>query len=101
MIKIKWFPRSFIREKRTKINKFIQALCGSELDKKALIKDYIEKRKDIIENTPKNNESEYDEFDEANFKSYLKEKGFGEDFAYMHRARLDFYMNPSYNKYDD
>ncbi len=55
----------------------------------------------MIENTPKNNDSEYDEFDEASFKNYLKEKGFGEDFAFMHRARLDFYMNPSYNKYDD
>ena len=49
LIKIKWFPRSFIREERTKINEFIQALCGSKLDKKALIKEYIEKREDMIE----------------------------------------------------
>ncbi|KAL4464804.1 hypothetical protein ABPG74_011365 [Tetrahymena malaccensis] len=101
-IHLKWFPRCNIHKKRKFIKELLVDL--SKLSKEEAVKNYQQKRTYLLE-LKKENESQYDEIDMEEFEDHIDEVAeYEEDYPNTqeekHRALLDFYMNPTFNKYD-
>ncbi|KAL4508027.1 hypothetical protein ABPG72_021400 [Tetrahymena utriculariae] len=101
-IHLRWFPRCNIHKKRKFIKELLVDL--SKLSKEEAVKNYQQKRTSLLE-LKKENESQYDEIDMDEFEDHIDELAESEDDypstqEDKHRALLDFYMNPTFNKYD-
>ena len=94
--KLNWFPLSFAKGKRKKINDLIEALHNKK-NKSLLVNDYLKEREKLLK-TPYSDSSEYPPWNNAGFNSYLKFRSFeryNENEEYEnHMYKLQFYYNP-------